>query len=281
MTSLFERESPANLIAARILLAGTALWMLLSRPGLAGVLDFPAPMWSSVSFERRLRFFYVLPSAAEQVLFIAIHITLVAVLIGVYPRLMAFISALLLYHFAPLETILWTPNPYLRGFTIPILGLLVLSFAPRERPVRWPLLLIQIFFVQIYFFAGYAKLFTSGLRWLEAENIRHYLILMNQYLGFPRTSLAFTVAGYGWMCALIAWTGMIFDLAFPIVLFSRRARYVMVPLALFFHVANAILFRVVFQNTVLLLLFVNWEWVVSRVRQMRPAPAEPLATGAR
>ena len=271
---LFVEESPANLVAARILLAGTALWMLLSRPGLVAVLDYPREMWTFVSEPRLLRFFYVLPSAVEHILFAILHVTLLAALVGFYPRLMSFLSGILLYHFAPLETILWTPNPYLRGFTIPLLGLLVLSFAPKRTAIRWPLLLIQIFFVQIYFFAGYAKLFTSGFRWLAWQNIYRYLLQMNQYLGFPNTSFAYTLAEYAWLCAIIAWTGLLFDLAFPLVLFSRRARYVMIPLAIFFHVANAVLFRIVFQNAILLLLFVNWDWVVSRVRSARPATAQ-------
>ena len=40
--------SARNLAIARILLAGTALWMVLSRVDLPGVLAFPAEMWTGV-----------------------------------------------------------------------------------------------------------------------------------------------------------------------------------------------------------------------------------------
>jgi hypothetical protein len=288
---LFADGSPLNLAVTRILLAATALWVLLSRPGMTATLTFPTEMWTFVSNARRVRFLYGLPFPVEQILYFILHVTLVLVIIGVFPRIASFVSALLLYHFAPLETILWTPNPYLRGFTIPILGLLVAAFSrsgdalaifkPKrssESPgdYRWPLILIHLFFVQIYFFAGYSKLFASGFRWIEAGNISRYLLLLNQYLGFPRDSWGYLLAPHPLLCGAIAWTGMFFDLLFPIVLFYPRSRRVMIPLAIVFHIANAVLFRIMFQNVFLLLTFVDWAWVAARVRSLRPSAGRKL-----
>jgi hypothetical protein len=77
------------------------------------------------------------------------------------------------------------------------------------------------------------------------------------------------------VCAAIAWAGIAFDLAFPIVLFKPSTRWFMLPLALFFHVANAVVFHVVFQNTLLLLMFVDWEPVAVRVRALRAQSVRP------
>jgi hypothetical protein len=60
---------------------------------------------------------------------------------------------------------------------------------------------------------------------------------------------------------VLAWGGLAFELVFPAVLFSATARRVLVPAAVLFHVANAVLFRIVFHNTALLLLFVDWDAV--------------------
>jgi len=270
----FAEEKQANLIAGRMLLAATGLWMVLSRPDLPGVAGLPPEMWELVSFARRVRFGYVLPVEVEWVLFALLHIALLGALVGVYQRTTCIISGILLIHFAPLETILWTPNPYLRGFTIPGLGLLAFGFAGSQETRRWPLLLTQVFFAQIYFFAGYAKLFQSGLAWMEPSNIRRYLLFLNQFLGFDGSAIGYVLAASPIVCGFMAWAGLLFDLAFPIVLFKPATRYVMLPLALFFHIANAVVFHVMFQNTVLLLLFVNWDGIAARIRLLAGRPVE-------
>jgi HTTM domain len=261
-----------NLAVARVLLAGTALWMVLSRVDLPSVMEFPAEMWSGVGGARGARFFLGAPLVLERTLYAALHATLVAALFGLYPRLACFASGLLLYHFAPFETIIRSPNPYLRGLTIPTLGLLILSFAPRmerwrvfgeaaaEATPAWPLRLVQVLLCQIYFFAGYAKLVTSGLAWPAAENVRRYLLLLNQGLSStPAGSLGYAVADLAWACALLGWCALAFELAFPLVLFSRAARLVLLPLAVLFHLGNGLLFRIFFQNVFLLLVFVDWD----------------------
>ncbi len=118
---------------------------------------------------------------------------------------------------------------------------------------------MQVLLCQVYFFAGYSKLFWSGLAWVTAENIRGHLLALNQALGLPPGgSLGYALAAHPGVCLFLAVGGMVFELAFPVVLLSRVARRVLLPAALLFHVANAVAFRVVFQNAALLLLFVDW-----------------------
>lgn len=296
MTSAWERfwhrPAPASELAmARILLAATALWMVLSRHDLPGLLAFPPELWRAVTPERRLRFGMLLPLGLERALYWTLHATLLCALLGLRARAACFASGLLLYHFAPFETIIRTANPYLRGFTIPCLGLLVMAFArcgdaltlpralkpappaPDDAAYRWPLALVQVFFCQIYFFAAWSKLATTGWAWLEAGNIRGHLLVLNQALtANPAASLGYALARHPALCALVAWTGLLFEFAFPLVLFSDRARRVLVPLALVFHVANSLLFRIFFQNVWLLLLFVPWARVLAR-RRSENSPA--------
>lgn len=278
----YRPESARNLAAARILLAGTALWVVLSRSDLPVVLEYPAELWSAVTTARHLRFLLVFGIGTERVLYALLHVALVAALIGVLPRVACFVSGLLLYHFGPLETLIWTPNPYLRGFTLPTLGLLILSFSPggaafavwpRHRPdatraagERWPLALIQILFCQIYVFSAWAKLVTAGPAWLTAENIRGWLLALNQVLDpFPPASFGYAVAAVPVLCGSIAWAGLAFELGAPAGLFTRAGRRVFLPVAGLFHLANSLLFGVFFHNVTLLLLFVDWEAVQSRL----------------
>lgn len=253
-------ESPRNLAAARVLLAAVALWIILSRPDLPSILDFPPELWEGVTIARRIRYFFLFPLAVERGLYLLLHASLLAALFGVAPRVSCFASGLLLYHFAPLECLIRVPDPYLRGLTFPTLGLLILSFAPAGTAPRWPLRLIQVLLVQMYLFAGYSKLVTTGLAWADADNIRNHMLILNQLLTRPPDgSWGYAVAGSTVLCSIIAWGGLAFELAFPAVLFSSGARKVLVPVALAFHAANAVLFRVFFQGSLLVLLFVDWD----------------------
>jgi vitamin K-dependent gamma-carboxylase-like protein len=327
----WHRPAPAvDLAAARILLAAVGLWMVLSRHDLPSMLAFPAELWRNVTPERRLRFLMVLPLPAERLLYWVLHGTLLCALLGVRARAACFVSGVLLYHFAPFETIIRTANPYLRGFTLPCLGLLVLSFArcgdaltlgrlaaragsesrreslggsrhfvaapPNPRAARaaalatdpayrWPLALVQVLLCELYFFAGWSKLATTGWSWLQAGNIRGHLLVLNQALtADPVSSWGYALARHPTLCALLAWTGLAFELAFPLVLFSVNARRVLLPLAVVFHGANSVLFRIFFQNVPLLLLFVPWDRVRQRVRAwafaLRARPEPELAAAA-
>ena len=281
----YGRGSARNLAAARILLAGTALWMVLSRADLPSLLGFPPELWAAVSPERRLRYLMVLPLTTERWLYGLLHVTLGAALLGVMPRAACLASGLLLYHFAPFETLVRTANPYLRGLTIPTLGLIVLSFArcgdalavrfgrrPSPPPAddweyAWPLRLVQLLFCQIYLFAAYSKLFASGGAWMDAANLRGHLLLLNQALSDPpEASWGYAVAAHPTLCGALAWAGLALEIGFPLVLFSSLARWVLLPAALAFHAANSLLFRIFFQNFPLLLLFVDWDGLSVRRR---------------
>lgn len=279
--------SARRLAATRILLAGTALWMVLSRADLPSLLSFPPELWITVSAERKLRFLMLFPLGVERLLYALLHLTLTGALVGVWPRAACLASGLLLYHFAPFETIIRTPNPYLRGLTIPTLGLLVLSFSrcgdalalaggrPRGAPppapswqYAWPLRLVQVLFCQIYLFAGYSKLFASGGAWLAAANVRGHLLVLNQALSeAPEASWGYALARQPALCAAVAWAGLALELAFPLLLVSRAARLVLLPAAFVFHVANSVLFRIFFQNVPLLLLFVDWDRLTAGRRE--------------
>lgn len=252
----FAPASSRNLAVARILLAGTALWIVLSRFDLPSVIEYPA-MWSGVSASARLRFGIGLPLSVERALFVLLHLTLVLTIAGVATRISAFASALLLYHFAPFETVFWTTNPYLRGLTIPTLGLFALSFA-RERDEHWPIAFVRLLLAEMYFFAGYAKLVTSGVRWASGDNIRRWLLLLDQTYGGGSHAGA-RMAGWTYAPAAIGWAAIVFELIFPLALVSKPARRVLVPLAIIFHLANVWLFHIFFQDIALLLLFIDWK----------------------
>lgn len=288
---LFFAPAPAiNLAAARVLFSVHALWVLLSRD-LPAASDLPGEFWLHVSEAEKWRFL-IFPghSGIEYAVQAITIVALVGAAIGLRARLCCFVAAVLLYHLAPLETIYWTASPYQRGFTVDVLALFTLSLGPCAdalrpgRPAsaewspdyRWPLVLIQLFLAQTYFFSGYAKLHRAGIAWLEPENLRHWFLLFSQQEQVIRSGEIFRVVGPWiadhWLLCLVAATyGVVVNLLFLSTVASARSRWFFVPDAVFFHVLVFLALSIFWINTPQLLVFVSWHWVGERWRARRAA----------
>jgi hypothetical protein len=287
---VFFSPAPAlNLAAARVLFSVHALWILLSRD-LPATSSLPPEFWTNVSQAELLRFliFPGHPELEYNLQFIAI-LALVGAAVGVLPRICCFLSALLLYHLAPLETIYWTASPYQRGFTIDVLALFTLSLSPCGDALRigkasvqepssiycWPLRLVQLYLVHTYFFSGYSKLYRVGVSWMEPENLRSWFLLFSQQDQVMRQGALFNTVGPWiadhWLLCLVAGVyGVLVNLCFVSTLFSSRARWFFVPDAVFFHILVLLALSIFWLNTPQLLVFVNWQWLVDRLRRNAP-----------
>lgn len=285
----FAQESPRNLAAARILVAAHALWVLLSRDP-AALSGLPAEFWTSVSDGARWRFllFEGRPGLETLLQWAAVG-ALTAALLGLWTRVSCLAAGLLLYHLAPLETMIFTPSPWVKGFTISVPALLVLSFsrcadawslgrrrgeeaAPWE--YNWPLRLVQLFLCQVYLFAGYAKLVKTGPGWISVESVQRYILqyLQNEQIA-TFTALGAWIADRPALCLLAAISAIAVDLGFIVVLFSRRARRWVLPLVAVWHLLILLSLNIAFLEVPLLLLFVDWE-AVRRRWFLKPAGPE-------
>ena len=92
----FAPEPAINLAVARVLAAGVALWVLLSRDR-AGVSGLSQVFWSGVAETTRWRFL-LFPGhwAIEQGLTLVAAVVLLGALLGIRPRTSSLLSALLL-----------------------------------------------------------------------------------------------------------------------------------------------------------------------------------------
>jgi hypothetical protein len=268
------RAAPAiDLRAAHIILAASALWLVLSRPNLPGVILWPRPFWLHANPWLRTRFLiFPVGYAVEMALYAALAIALVLVIAGRFVRPAALAAGLLLYHFAPFEDIFTSVGgPFFRGFTLPVLGLLIAGFAqlPKgEEPsseLRWPLALIQLLASFAYLLSGISKLRLVGLVWATARNFEGLVL----GLVFPDVvpPWAHWFIGHPLLCWLGALGGVALDFGFIAAVFSRRAARVIVPLTLVAHIVIARVMNVIFLGTPLVLLFVNWHWLALRSRK--------------
>ena len=177
----FEPGSARDLRAARLILALQALWVIFSRPDIPDLAAWPSAFFAQSARFEFLRYGVVHGYAGvEWLLYLLLHVALIAVAVGVFPRVACVVSGLLLYHFAPFEEIIaGMPHTHFGGLTVPTLGLIILAFAdlPVRRSVahspeyRWPLALIQLLFAFTYLFACFGKFRYSGIRWFTGQTI--------------------------------------------------------------------------------------------------------------
>ena len=275
--AFFAPAGPRLLRATRTILAVQALWIVLSRPDLPGLAEWPAVFWSGVEPGLAARFAYApLGPAFAWLRYGVLVAALAATLVGLWPRVSAAVAACLLYQLAPLEEILvGIPHTSFGGLTTPTIGLFLVAFAdapaagaPPSSEFRWPVALTRLVFAFSYLSPLLAKLRFAGPLWFTADNIRAW-VMVNEPL--TRAPLGPTLASSEALCWAVALGTLALELLFPLAVFSRPAARVLVPLAAAFHVGTALVLGYFFPSLPLLLLFVDWDVIRA---------ARPLVTAA-
>jgi hypothetical protein len=269
----YRPAAPLGVLALRTLVTLNALWIVLSRPDLPGLLAWPPEFWTAVSSFTDARFLFLgLPLSVEYGAYALLHLALVAALFGLAPRASCLVAAVLLYHFAPLESVFWSRlGPYFNGLTLPLLALFILGVAAVPHRAaewsgefRWPLALVQVLFTFNYVAAWFSKLYTAGWGWVSADNIAG--MVQSAMTWGVTTPLAEVVARSRAACWTIAILTAVVEALFFLVPFSRWAAAVLVPLAAVGHVGIILVLGIVFLNLPLLLIFLNWDWLDERLR---------------
>jgi hypothetical protein len=273
----FRPAHPLGLLAARAIVCGQALWILLSRPDLPELAEWPAEFLALAGRPLALRFAFLGPPVAlERGLYLLLHALLLAALAGLRPRASCLGAGLLLYHFAPFEELIaGVPHTAFGGLTVPTLALLLLAFAetPARRTApsgeyRWPLALVQLLFCFSYLFPTLAKLRFSGPGWFSAETIHYYALGNATVTGAP---LALWVASQPLVCGAIALGTLLIEVSAPLVVVFPAYAAVFIPLALAFHGGIALVIGYFFPSLPLLLLLLDWDALGRRLAPQRQA----------
>ncbi len=279
----FRPGSPLGPIAVRFLLALEALWIVLSRPYLPQLVAWPEAFWVDIPASLRVRFFLLTRSVVlEWTLWALLLLSLLLVIFQGH-RMWSFISGLLLYHFAAMENIL--SGAFLigfRGLTQSVQGLLIFSFAkqprlgdPPSEECRWPVAAIQLLFSLTYFFAGLSKLYDAGWSWVTADNMQATAMVFTTW---PVDSpWAPWLIAHRSVCWIIGVGTLALELLFPLVLFSRTAAKILVPIAFIGHIGIMKALGIYFLSAPLLLVYLDWDWVAETAG---PVVARARATSA-
>ena len=159
----------------------------------------------------------------------------------------------------------------------------LVSVARRGSPERpapsgeytWPVRFVWVAMSLIFFAAGVAKLRESGLEWIFSDNLA--MLLRRQQYGIsdgePLTAWGLVVAGYPWLSQALAGVSVAVETLFPLALFSRTARLLLVPGALGLLAGIRVLMGPTFEQFMICFVFwVPWDQVAARLQARQRAP---------
>ena len=93
---------------------------------------------------------------------------------------------------------------------------------------RWPVQLVRVLMVVVFFAAGVAKLRVSGLDWALSENLR-YTIIWHHYNFEPPFDWGLRLAQHNGFCQALGLASLALELLAPLALLGPRWRTVLVP----------------------------------------------------
>lgn len=121
-----------------------------------------------------------------------------------------------------------------------------------------------------YFFAGLAKLVSSGPAWVTSDNLRWALYASGD------SDLALFLADRPWLAHALAAGTLLLELGFPLVLLRPRTAWVFVPGVVLLHAGIWMAMGLDYsaQAATAVVVFTNWPLLVAAMRR-RLAAAGP------
>jgi predicted DCC family thiol-disulfide oxidoreductase YuxK len=107
----------------------------------------------------------------------------------------------------------------------------------------WPIRLIWVVMAMIYFEAGISKLRHSGTAWVTGDAMSFFLLRAQYHVtdAEPLANWGLWVASHGWSSHLLAFMGLSLELSYPLALFSKRLRWIIMPSGMMMQTGIAVL----------------------------------------
>lgn len=295
----FESATPTNLAVCRILIFAMFLIRYLVLPLKTG--SFPEMSDAFFKPVPLLGHFMVpiLPGGWLWVMEILWLIALGLSSLGLMTRLNTSISFWFGFY------LMWIPHNFGKlhhtdMVTILVLGILMFSRCgdalsldslirrrrspkPVENPpvsgeYTWPIRLVWLVMVTIFFAAGIAKLRHSGLAWVFSDNMAVKLIKMNfmAYIDYPPLlPWGLYLGRHVGISQALAGITLLAELTYPLVLFSRAARRILAPTMFLVFLGSTLIFLPSFVELLVCHVFyVPWDrlgrWIRSRSKNGLP-----------
>lgn len=140
---------------------------------------------------------------------------------------------------------------------------------PPSGEYTWPIRFVWVAMALAFGAAGISKWRHGGLEWIFSDSFS-WLLLRQQYHlsdAEPLTRLGIIVANHRWLALPMAAASIATETLFPLAIFSRRARMLLVPAGLMFLVGVRVLMGPTFEQFIFCYVFwIPWDTVASTVR---------------
>lgn len=146
------------------------------------------------------------------------------------------------------------------------------SVPRRSGEYTWPIRAVWLVMALIFFGAGVSKLRYGGLGWIFSGNLAIVLIQHNYRIANadPLLPWGLVLARHPWVCRALAGVTVTGEFFYPLVLISRRARWVLVPTVFGMQVGIRVLMGPTFNQYLLCNLFwIPWSRLGAYLSPMR------------
>ncbi len=129
---------------------------------------------------------------------------------------------------------------------------------------RWPIRAVWLVLSMVFFNSAVAKLRRSGLEWALSENLAVLMVRLN-YFNKPATDWGLQLANIRGFSQFMGISAIAVELFFPLVMFSRIARWILVPSAFLMQLGNKFLLGVDFTGFMFAyVFFIDWRRLLTR-----------------
>jgi hypothetical protein len=131
----------------------------------------------------------------------------------------------------------------------------------------YPILLMRVLLAWSYFSSALTKIRVAGLSYLSPDNLPTLAILHSlDNLHDTHFRLAFWLPHVREYTPIFVALVVLWELSFPLAIFFRRARLVILAMGIFFHLGTIFFMNLFFPyHLAMYLVFVDWEQVRRRV----------------
>ena len=144
----------------------------------------------------------------------------------------------------------------------------------KERPsfaYAYPILLMQLLMAWVYFSSALIKLRVAGIKYLSPDNLPALAIFHSlDNLHDTSFKIAFWLPQVKQYLPLAVGLVLIWELFFPLAIFSQRLRWWILGIGIVFHFATLFVMNIFFPHQLAMyLIFVDWEPRIKRIFQAR------------
>jgi hypothetical protein len=142
---------------------------------------------------------------------------------------------------------------------------------PNQPPFAYgfPIFLMQLLMAWVYLSSALVKLRVAGMKYLSPDNFPVLAIFHSlDNLHDTNFRLAFWLPQFRMVLPFIVGLVLVWELLFPLAVFWRRVRWVILGLGIGFHIATLLFMNIFFPyQLAMYLVFVDWDRVAGWVRR--------------